>query len=186
MRLGIGDHFGAAGKFFAEARIPPRGDNLDFWSESRSCEFEANLIVTLARGPVGYSRCPLGAGDLDHALRDERARNACAEKILSLINRPGLQHRKNKITGELLLQVIHIAFRSPCFESLFLESIEFLGLSHVRAEGDDFGSVGIFEPVQNDRGVQTSRVSDDDFFHTGAESARKNKLSQSQRTGIFT
>ena len=147
MGFGIGNHFRAAGKLLAEARIAPRGDDLDLGCESRSGEFKANLIVAFACRSVSHCHGPLGAGDLDHALRDERTGDTGAQKILSFVDCTGLQHRENEIARKLLLKVVHIALRGSGFEGLLLESIEFFSLSHISAEGDDFGSVGVFEPV---------------------------------------
>ena len=96
------------------------------------------------------------AGYLDHALGDERAGDAGSEEILSLVNRTGLHHRENEISGELLVQVVHIALGSAGFESLLLEAVEFLGLADIGAESDDLGSIGFFEPIEDDGGVQAA------------------------------
>ena len=147
MGFGVGDHFRAAGELFAESCITPRGDDLDLGCESCGSKFKANLVVSFTCRSVSHCHGPFGAGDLDHALCDERTSDAGSKKILSFVDGAGLQHRENEITGELLLQVVHIALRGSGFEGLLLKSIEFLGLSHISAKSDDFGSVGVFEPV---------------------------------------
>ena len=105
----------------------------------------------------------LGSRDLDHALRDQRTGNACPEEILPLVKRPGLHHGEDKIPRELLLQVIDITPGSTRAECLRLQSLEFLLLTDVCAEGDDLSGVGFLDPVQNNGGIQTPRVGDNNF-----------------------
>jgi len=52
-----------------------------------------------------------GASDLDHSLRDQRARDTRAKEILSLVNRARLEHRENEITREFLALIFDDAFR---------------------------------------------------------------------------
>ena len=165
--LGVGDHLGAAGEFRAEAGVAPRGDDFEFRREGGGGEFETDLVVALAGGSVGDGGGTFLAGDLDHALGDERARDAGSQEILPLINRPSLHHREDEIAGELLIQIVHITLGGSGFESLLLEAVEFLGLADIGAEGDDLGSVGFLEPIQNDGGVESPRIRDNDFFHAG-------------------
>ena len=173
MGFGVGDHLGAAGEFRAEAGIAPRGDDFKFRREGGGGEFKADLVVAFAGGSVGHGGCALLAGDLNHALGNEGTGDAGAEKILSLVNRAGLHHRKNEISGELLVQVVHEALGGSGFESLLLEAVEFLGLADIGAEGDDLGSVGFLEPVQNDGGVESPGIRDNDFFHAGGSVGKK-------------
>src|SRR5690606_33549508 len=49
-------------------------------------------------------------------------------------------------------------------EGLFLEAVELLLLADVGAVGDDFGLVGVFQPGQEDGGVEAAGVGDENFF----------------------
>ena len=49
--------------------------------------------------------------DLDHSLRDQWTRDTRAEQILVLVNRAGLEHRKDEIASEFLSQIFDDAFR---------------------------------------------------------------------------
>ena len=144
----IGDHLGAAGESGAEAFVPPGSDHFQPGREGGGGEFKAHLIVALAGGPMGDGVGPLGPRDLDHAFGDEGPGDAGAEKILSLVDRPRLQHGKNKIAGKLRAEVVDITFARAGFQGLFFDSVEFLFLSDIRAEGDDFGGIRILQPVQ--------------------------------------
>lgn len=68
-------------------------------------------------------------------------------KKYSLIDCPSLEHRKNKVARELLLQIINIAFLCPGFKSLLFETVEFLGLAYVCAESDDLRSIDFLKPI---------------------------------------
>ena len=174
--LGVGDHLGATGEFRAEAGVAPRGDDFDIRREGGGGEFETDLVIAFAGGSVGDGRGSFLTSDLDHALGDEGAGDAGAEEVLSLVDRAGLHHGKNEITGELLVQIVHEALGGSGFESLLLEAVEFLGLADIGAEGDDLGSVGFFEPVQDDGGVEPPGIRDNDFVHAGGSVGKKMAL----------
>ena len=70
--------------------------------------------------------------DLDHALGDQRPRDAGAEEILALVNRAGLHHRENEIAREFLLQIIDVNLGRAGLLRLFFEAFEFLFLADVR------------------------------------------------------
>ena len=159
VRLGVGDHFGASGEFFPEPLLPPRRDHFQFRSQGRRRQLEPHLVIPLARRPVGHCGRTLGPRDLHHALGDERAGNARAEKILTLVNRPGTDHGENEIPGKLLLQIIDKTFRRPRAQRLGLEPVEFLLLPDIGAEGNDLRPVSFLQPLQQHRGVQAARIS---------------------------
>ncbi len=58
---------------------------------------------------------------------------------------------------------------APVLRALGFEAVEFVALADVRAIGDDFGIVFGFEPEEEDRGIKTSGVGDDDFHEGGRQ-----------------
>ena len=84
------NHLLPAGKFAAIPLVPPRGDDLQIRRERGGGQFKPHLVVALAgravRDGVGFFLF----GDFHHALGDERAGDAGAEKILALVNRAGV------------------------------------------------------------------------------------------------
>src|SRR5439155_7017089 len=86
----IGDHLGAAGELVAEPPVTPWRNDLQLGGKRRGGQFEADLVVALARRAMGQSIGLLLAGHFDHSLGDQWPRNAGTEKILTLIHRPRL------------------------------------------------------------------------------------------------
>ena len=159
MRFGVSDHFGAAGKFFAEAFLAPRRNHFQFRRKRRRRQFETHLVIPLARRAVRHGLGALRTGDFDHALGDERTRNARAEKILTFVKRPCPEHGKNKVPGKFLLQIVDKTLGRAGAQGLLFQTVKLLLLPDIRAEGDNLRIVSFFQPLQQDRGVQTARVS---------------------------
>src|SRR5579862_5893132 len=157
------DHLRAARELAAEPLLPPRRDDLQFRRQRRRRQFEANLVVALARGAVGHRVRLFLAGYLDHPLGDERAGDAGAEVILVLVKSVRLEHREDEVPGELLPQILDVTPRRAGVERLRFEAVEFLLLAHVRAKGDDLGGIRILQPAQEDGSIQPARIRDDDF-----------------------
>ena len=101
--------------------------------------------------------------DLDHALGDQRARDAGAEEILALVNRAGLDHREDEVRGEFLLEIIDVDFGCAGLHRFFVEAFEFLLLADVGAEGDHLRVVFFLDPGQQHRGVEAAGVCENDF-----------------------
>jgi len=72
--------------------------------------------------------------DFNHALGDERPCDAGAKKVLSLVNRAGLDDRINKIAREFFLQVINVNLGGAGLDGLLFEAAEFSFLADVGAE----------------------------------------------------
>ena len=63
---------------------------------------DAQTAVSSAdRRPVRDRLRFLGPRNLDHAFRDQRARDARPEKVLSFVDRPGLHHGKDEVAQTL-------------------------------------------------------------------------------------
>ncbi len=169
--LGVGDHFGSAGEFLAETGVAPRGDAFHIGREGGGGELEADLVVAFSSGTVGDGIGPFGEGDLNHVVGDAGAGDGGAEEVAALVNRASLDHGENVIGGEVFLEVADEALGGAGAEGLGFEAVEFVALADIGAVGDDFRVVFCFQPEQEDGGIKTSRVGDDDF-HEGGRQAR--------------
>ena len=154
----IRNHFRATGKFAAIPRVPPRGDDLQIRRERGGGQFEAHLVIPLPGRAVGDGVGLFLFGDFHHALGDERARDAGAEKILAFVNRAGVDDGINEVAGEFLLQIVNVDFGRAGLARLRFEAGEFVLLPDVRAEGDHFGVVFFFDPRKQHRGVEAARI----------------------------
>ena len=151
---------------FAPLQIPlaPGGDNFDIGVEGVRGEFEAHLVVALARRAVRHRVRAFALSDLDHALGDERAGERGAQEVVAFVRRTGTQHREDEVGDERLRQVVCISIQRTCLERFFLRLGDLLALTDVSGERNDFGVVVGFEPVQDDRRVEPARVGEDDLF----------------------
>jgi hypothetical protein len=127
-------------------------DNAKLRRERGSGQLEAHLIVPLPGRPVRNRVCFFGARNLDHSFRDERARNTRAEKILALVNRAGLEHRKNKIAGEFFLEIGDVTFGRPNLAQYISERLEMTPNGFEAKEGQNNKSKLVYEksrdPIQ--------------------------------------
>jgi hypothetical protein len=75
---------------------------------------------------------------------------------LSLVNGAGLKHREDKIAREFIAQIFNDAFGRTCTQRFLDEPIEFFFLANVSTEGDNLRVVVLFQPGENNRGVETA------------------------------
>ena len=153
-----------------EIPLAPRRDDLDVRLERIGGQFEADLVVAFAGRAVADRVGAFGAGDLDQALADERARDRGAEQVIAFVNRIRLHHREDEIAGELFGQVLHIALRGAGADRFFLDAVQLLLLADVGAEADDLGIVLLFDPLDDHGGVKPAGISDDYLHFTTAPS----------------
>src|SRR5262249_36468273 len=106
------------------------------------------------------------ARDLDHSFRDQRPRDARPEKILVLVNRARLKHRKDKIAGEFFAKIFDHTFRGAGLERFLFEPCELFFLTNVGAKGSYLRAIIIFEPAKDHRGVESAGISQNDFHLT--------------------
>ena len=81
----------------ATRQIPfaPRRDHLDVGVERITGQFEAHLVIALARRAVRHRVGARFARDFDQPLRNQRPRDRRAEQIIALVTRVGAHHREN-------------------------------------------------------------------------------------------
>jgi hypothetical protein len=109
------------------------------------------------------------AGDLDLALGDQRPRDRGAEKVLALVERVGAEHGHDEVPHEFLAQVVHEDLLHAQHLRLLARGLQFLALTQVGGEGDDFAAIGRLQPFQDDRGVEAAGIGEhhllDGFTH---------------------
>ena len=162
----VGDHFGTAGELGAENGHAPGGDDLQVRGERRIGELETHLVVTFAGGPMRYGVGLFGFGDGEVGLGDERTGDGGAEVILAFVDRVGAQHRVDVVAGKLLDQVHRVVGAGTGLFGLIGQTIQLFFLADIGGKGDDLSVVVIFEPADQDRGVEAARIGEDDF-HAG-------------------
>ena len=149
-----------------ERPLTPRRDDLDRRLQRVVAEFEADLIVALACRTVANRIGAHHARNLDLPFGDQRPRNRRAEQIHALVDRIGPKHREHIIADEFLADVLDVnvlGFDAEQF-GLLARRAQFFALAEISGEGDDLASVGLLQPLQNDRRIEPARIGEDDFF----------------------
>ena len=148
-----------------EVPFAPRRDHADVGIERVVGKLEADLVVALAGGAVGHR---VGAGqfsDLDLALGDQGPGDRGAEQVYALVERVGAEHRIHVIADEDLAQVLDEDLGRAQLLGLGPRRLDLLALADVGGKGDDRAAVALGEPLQNDRGIEATRVGEHDFLH---------------------
>ncbi len=184
--LGVIDG-GFAGAEF-ETVILPGGDDFQFGSEGHVGEFEADLVVAFAGGSVGDGIRTFGMGDIDLIFGDEGAGDGGAEEILRFVDCAGFEHGEAILLGEFLTEVFDDAFVSTGLEGLFLDAFEFIALTQFGGEGNDLAAgVIVLKPGEDDGGIQTAGVGEDDFFDGGGRGGHEGLQKANEiRSGILS
>ena len=161
--LTVPDHLHPSRKLLPEPLVPPGCDDLHIGLQGRRRQLKPDLVIPLARGAVGQRLRFFLPGDFHHSLGDERPCDGGPEEILALVDRSGPHHGKDKVPGELLLEVIDVHFAGPGPPRLGVEPVEFLLLADVGAKGDHFGVIGFLEPGEQHGGVESPGIGEHDL-----------------------
>src|SRR5258708_27522082 len=103
-------------------------------------------------------------GDLHLFAGDERPRRRRAEEVVLLVDRPGLQHGEEIVGGELLTCVDEIELARAGAIGLLGQTGGLLSLTYVDGHGHDLATVVLFQPGNDDRGVEPARVGEADLL----------------------
>ena len=147
--------------------LTPRRNHLDVGVQRISRKFEPHLIIALARCAM-RNRIRAGfGGNFDQPLGNERTGNRCAQQIVAFIPRIGAHHRKNEIAHKFFAQIIDVdmVIRHAHQHSLFACWPKLFALPQIGGEGDDFAAIFHLQPFQDDAGVESTRICEDDFFN---------------------
>ncbi len=160
--LGIGH------QLFARQQIPlaPRRDDLDAGLQCIGAQLETHLVVALAGGAVRDGIRAGLVGDVDQALGDQRARDGGAEQVFAFIDGVGAEHREHEIAHEFFAQVVdeNVLRLDAELQRLLACGLQLFALAQVGGEGHHFALVGVLQPLQDDRGVESAGVGEDGFF----------------------
>ena len=120
-------------------------------------------------------------GDGDLALGDQRTGDRRTEQILSFVKRIGAHHGEHIVGDEFLAQVVDEDMLRLDPEQLggAPRRLQLLALAQVGGEGDDFASVGLPQPFQDDAGVEAAGESE----HDTADGVAHGRFEPSRGTG---
>jgi hypothetical protein len=105
--------------------------------------------------------------DLDQTLGDQGPRDGGAEQVEPLVERIGPEHREDEVAHEFLAQVLDVDLLDAQHLGLLARRLQFLPLAEIGGEGHDLAAILRLEPFQDDRGVETAGIGEDDFLGRG-------------------
>ena len=98
---------------------------------------------------------------------DQRPGEAGAEQVLALVDCASPQGGERVLGQELLFEVLNIDFGGAGGQRLGLDGSEVVTLADIGGESDDLTAVGLLDPLEDNRGVQTAGVGEDNFLDRG-------------------
>ena len=107
-------------------------------------EFETHLVVAFAGAAVREGVGADFSGDFHLALREQRARERCAEQIFMFVNGAGAQRRPDVAGDEFLAQVFDVRGACAGGESFLAGGFEILLLAEIADHGDHFAAAVVF------------------------------------------
>jgi hypothetical protein len=156
-------------QLLARQQIPlaPGRDHLDAGFQGIGAEFEAYLVVALAGRAMANG---IGTGfidDLDQAFGDQRPRDRGTQQIFAFVNGIGPKHREDEIAHELFTQIVNVDLLGldAEFQRLGTRGFKLFALPQVGSEGHHFALIGVLQPFQDDRGIESTGVGQYDFFN---------------------
>ena len=114
--------------------------------------------------------------DLNQSLGNKRPRNGRSKKVKAFVKSVGAEHWENKIARELFPKIFDINLFDAEHLSFLARRVQFFALAQVSRERNDLAPVLVLEPFQNDRGIETAGIGENDFLWR-----RHGRLSQTQR-----
>ena len=99
-------------------------------------------------------------------LRDQRPGDRGAQEIQPFIQRIGAEHGKHKVADEFFAHVddVDVLCLNPHQQRLLARRFQFLALTQIGGKGNDLAAIFGLQPFQDDRGVQTARIGENDFL----------------------
>ena len=147
-----------------EFPFAPRSDNLQFGRESFDRQLKTDLVVAFARCAVSNRVTAFVERNLHELFGDNRAGERRSEQIFFFVSRAGFERREDVLLDEIASEVGDENFRRAGFERFVVHDVEFVALTDVRANRNDFATVILFEPRDDNRGVQTAAVRECNFL----------------------
>ena len=153
---------GVAHELFTREQIPftPRRNDLHIGHQGISAQLEAHLVVALAGGAVADGVGLGFAGNFHQTLGNEWASNGGAQQVFAFVQRIGAEHGEDKVTHKLFAQVFDedVAGLYAHLDGFGTGRFNFLALADVSGEGDHLAVVFVLQPFEDDGGVQTTRI----------------------------
>ena len=144
--------------------LTPRSNDGHIGAQGLEGQLKTHLIIALAGAAVADGVCAFLDGDIRQSLGDAGTCKAGAQQVV-LVLCAELQGGEDVVLHKVLLQVQHIQLGCAGSLGLFFQTIQLRALTHVTGDSDDLAVVVVFlQPGNDDGGIQTAGVCQNDFF----------------------
>src|SRR6185312_8950743 len=141
---------------------------LQFRAQGLDADLEADLVVALAGAAVGDGGGAELLGGGDQVLDDDRAGDRRDQRVVVLVEGPGLQGGHAVLVGELVAGIGHVGLDGPAAQGAVAHGFQgFPALSDVDRHGDDLGAGGFADPADGHGRIQAAGVGQDNAFLHG-------------------
>ncbi len=146
--------------FLAAGYVPdaPRRYHFETGGIGLDAHLETDLVVALARCPVGDSRAAFLERDLREAPGYHRTGRRGAKQVVAFVHRAGLDQRPDAFFDEFLLEIGNYQLGRSGRQCLFLHAGPVAHLADVAADRDHFAIVIFLEPGHDYRGIETAGI----------------------------
>src|SRR5262245_662678 len=142
----------------------PGRDHRHFGREGFEGQFKTDLIVSFARASVGQRVAAGKLRDLDLAFGDDRTGEGSAEQVFVLVDGAGAQCGPDVFGDEFVAQIFDVNFRRARGDGLLLQAGQLFALPDVGGDRDYFAVIVLFQPGNDDRGVESAGIGQRDAF----------------------
>ncbi len=118
--------------------VSPGSDDLQIRSQSLDSQFKANLVVSLAGGAVADGSGAFFSGDFHQLFSDQRSGHGGAQQIFVFIDGICLNTGYDVFIAKLVDHIFDIQFGRAAGQGTLLKTVQFLCLSAVHTDTDDF------------------------------------------------
>ena len=161
MSLGVVDLLVTA----LDVPLTPGSNDSHIGAESLQRQLETYLVIALAGAAVADGVCAFLDGDVGQSLCDAGTCEAGTQQVV-LVLCAELQGGEDVVLDEVLLQVEDVQLGSAGSLGLLFQTVQLSTLTHVAGDSDDFAVVVVlFQPGNDDGGIQTARVSQNNFLN---------------------
>src|SRR5262245_9233609 len=159
---------GVIDRVLARDDVPfaPGGDHRQFGGQGFECQFKTDLIVALACASVCERVAARPLRDFDLAFGDDGPGERSAEQVFVFVDGAGAQRGPDVFGDEFVAQVFDVDFSRARSDGLLLQSGQLIALPEVSGDRDYFAVIVLFQPGNDDRGVESARVGERDAFNS--------------------
>ena len=145
--------------------LTPRSDDRHIGAEGLQGQLKTHLIVALAGAAVADGVCALLDGDVRQRLGDAGTCEAGAQQVVFVLCAK-LQGGEDVVLDKVLLQVEDVQLGGAGLLGFLLQTVQLGALTDIAGDGDDLAVVVVLlQPGNDDGGIQTARVSQNNFLN---------------------